>query len=109
MIARESSSPRIQVSVTTRSFAPSLFPTILYSLRAGIASLLRSTHMESSSQSDIPPKSAASWPAQVIGTLIALLTLAVPILAIAHFSSSDIDVWQPATYPAFRVKLQLDD
>lgn len=35
--------------------------------------------------------------ANLIGTVIALLTLTVPLLAIAHFSASTQSTWQPAT------------
>ncbi|HEY9696597.1 MAG TPA: hypothetical protein V6D10_05005 [Trichocoleus sp.] len=47
--------------------------------------------MESGSQTGDPPERTTQRVADVIGTLIALLTLFVPIFAIAHFSSvSDI-------------------
>jgi hypothetical protein len=58
--------------------------------------------MESSSQSDLPPKSAATWPGQVMGTIIALLTLVIPLLAIAYFSSQPLEPWPPAPYPVLQ-------
>jgi hypothetical protein len=37
--------------------------------------------------------------ANLIGTIIALLTLTVPLFAIAHFSSTNPANWQPALTP----------
>ncbi|WP_143467601.1 hypothetical protein [Leptolyngbya ohadii] len=43
--------------------------------------------MESGSRASEPPERATLRVADVVGTLIALLTLLVPIVTIAHFSS----------------------
>jgi hypothetical protein len=51
--------------------------------------------MESGSQPDLPPNPSSQRLASLVGTFIALLTLAVPLLAIAYFSSSSLDLWQP--------------
>ena len=51
--------------------------------------------MESGSQSGDPPERVSHRLADVVGTIIALLTLTVPIVAIAHFSSVSYDNWQP--------------
>ncbi|MFM7424373.1 MAG: hypothetical protein ACKO7W_05165 [Elainella sp.] len=40
--------------------------------------------------------------ANLIGTIIALLTLTVPLFAIAHFSSADSANWQPGLTPDTR-------
>jgi hypothetical protein len=50
--------------------------------------------MESGSRADNPPEQSSHTLANLIGTLIAFLTLAVPVFAIAHFSSAS-DGWQP--------------
>lgn len=50
--------------------------------------------MESSSQASEPPERTSHKLANFIGTLIALLTLAVPLVAIAHFSSIDTQPWR---------------
>ncbi|NJR65054.1 MAG: hypothetical protein HC772_06600 [Leptolyngbyaceae cyanobacterium CRU_2_3] len=50
--------------------------------------------MEPGSQASDPPERAFQSLANVMGTLIALLTLTVPIAAIAHFSSIDRPTWQ---------------
>ncbi|MDX2215074.1 MAG: hypothetical protein SFY66_17435 [Oculatellaceae cyanobacterium bins.114] len=48
--------------------------------------------MESGSRTENPPGRTYSRFADVIGTLIALLTLIMPIMAIAHFSSVESSV-----------------
>jgi hypothetical protein len=56
--------------------------------------------MESGSQASEPPERASVRIADVVGTLIALLTLSVPIATIAHFSSVNAQSLQsppPAT------------
>jgi hypothetical protein len=58
--------------------------------------------MESSSQSEPPPKSTLPWPGQVVGTIIALLTLAIPLFAIAYFASQTLEPWQTPAYPVLR-------
>ncbi|MBF2079118.1 MAG: hypothetical protein IGR76_11520 [Synechococcales cyanobacterium T60_A2020_003] len=54
--------------------------------------------MESGSQPDIPHKQSSQRFAHIIGTLIALLTLAVPLLTIAYFSSTPTESWQSPVY-----------
>jgi hypothetical protein len=47
--------------------------------------------------------------ANLLGTVVALLTLTVPLLAIAHFSASTQSVWQPATLiPGIQPGIQPD-
>jgi hypothetical protein len=47
-----------------------------------------------STSADIAAKQNSQKLANVIGTLIALLTLAVPLLAIVHYSSGSSGNWQ---------------
>lgn len=47
--------------------------------------------MESGSQASEPGERTSQKLANVVGTLIALLTLTVPIFAIAHFSSASYE------------------
>ncbi|MBD2310919.1 hypothetical protein H6G20_04375 [Desertifilum sp. FACHB-1129] len=42
--------------------------------------------------------------ADIIGTAIALLTLTLPLFAIAYYSSSSVEVFPPATYPLPRAR-----
>lgn len=51
----------------------------------------------SSSQSANPGEKYAHRLADIVGTAIAVFTLALPMWAIAHYSSSDMIV-QPITY-----------
>ncbi|NJR58427.1 MAG: hypothetical protein HC769_05925 [Cyanobacteria bacterium CRU_2_1] len=53
--------------------------------------------MESGSQADEPAERTPQRLASFIGVLIALLTLTVPIFAIALFSSTDNSPWPPST------------
>ncbi|HEY9642588.1 MAG TPA: hypothetical protein V6C57_19030 [Coleofasciculaceae cyanobacterium] len=55
--------------------------------------------MEPGSQASNPTERTSQSLANVIGTLIALLTLTVPIVAIAHFSSADGPGWQSSVQP----------
>jgi hypothetical protein len=48
----------------------------------------------SANASDQPPHGLAD----IVGTLIALLTLTAPLFVIAHYSSSNIEVFPPRTY-----------
>jgi hypothetical protein len=47
--------------------------------------------MESGSQVNEPPGRTSQRLASLVGTLIALITLIVPIFAIAHFSSASYE------------------
>lgn len=47
--------------------------------------------MESGSQSTDPAERTPQRLANIVGTLIAFLTLAVPLFSIAHFSSASYD------------------
>ncbi|NJO73884.1 MAG: hypothetical protein HC833_09125 [Leptolyngbyaceae cyanobacterium RM1_406_9] len=58
--------------------------------------------MESGSRTDNPPGRTSHRLANIIGTLIALMTLTIPVFAIAHFSSDSVEIWQPSTYPLLR-------
>ncbi|MBD3883448.1 hypothetical protein IFO70_16900 [Phormidium tenue FACHB-886] len=53
--------------------------------------------MESGSRVSEPGERTPQPLANFIGAFVALLTLAVPIMSIAHFSSVDSAVWQPST------------
>lgn len=53
----------------------------------------------SSSQSANPGGESPHRLADIIGTAIALLTLTVPLLTIAHYSSSNAKLVQPMSYP----------
>jgi hypothetical protein len=57
--------------------------------------------MDSSSQADNPLKRTSLRLANIAGTLIALLTLILPLVAIAYFSSTNVKSWQPSVYPVF--------
>jgi hypothetical protein len=57
--------------------------------------------MDSGSQADQPPERTSSRLANVFGTLIALLTLTLPIIAIAYFSSANADPTPPPSYPGY--------
>jgi hypothetical protein len=50
--------------------------------------------MEPGSRTDNPPAQELHTLANLIGTLIAILTLTAPVLTIAHFSSASAG-WQP--------------
>jgi hypothetical protein len=50
--------------------------------------------MEPGSQAETSPEPSPNRLADVLGTLIALLTLIVPSVAIAYFSSEAPEVWQ---------------
>ncbi|MGJ3247210.1 MAG: hypothetical protein ACFE0I_14200 [Elainellaceae cyanobacterium] len=51
----------------------------------------------SSSQTDKPHERSHTTLSNIIGTVVALVTLVIPILSIAYFSSS-AEIWQPPTY-----------
>ncbi|MBW4651991.1 MAG: hypothetical protein KME20_02875 [Kaiparowitsia implicata GSE-PSE-MK54-09C] len=54
----------------------------------------------SSSQLDNPPERVSNRLAELIGALIALMTLTIPVVAIAYFSSSSLQVLPPPGYSA---------
>ncbi|MEM6714125.1 MAG: hypothetical protein AAF827_18025 [Cyanobacteria bacterium P01_D01_bin.6] len=56
--------------------------------------------MESASPSENPPEPPSSRFSHFVGTVIAFLTLMLPLLAIAHFSMADPP---PATLPSYPV------
>lgn len=58
--------------------------------------------MESGSRTDNPPGRTPHRLANIIGTFIALMTLTIPVFAIAYFSSDSVEIWQPSTYPLVR-------
>jgi hypothetical protein len=55
--------------------------------------------MESVSPTEKPSEPPSSPFAPIVGTVIALLTLTVPIVAIAHYSASDPLLVPLQTYP----------
>ncbi|MGG6294612.1 hypothetical protein ACQ4M4_09320 [Leptolyngbya sp. AN02str] len=54
----------------------------------------------SSSQLDNPPERTANRFAEFVGTLIALITLTIPVIALAYFSSSNAQLLPPPGYTA---------
>ncbi|HEY9763799.1 MAG TPA: hypothetical protein V6D07_14805 [Trichocoleus sp.] len=52
--------------------------------------------MESASQSDIPPQESSSRLSSLLGIVVAILTLTLPVFAIAHFSSARMDAIEAA-------------
>lgn len=62
-----------------------------------------SYHLKQFMESSEPPANSSDanphrW-ADILGTVIALLTLTLPLLVIAYYSSSSsVDVWQQTTY-----------
>jgi hypothetical protein len=42
--------------------------------------------------------------AQLVGTLIALLTLTMPLFVIARYSASNTSLFPPTTYPAAPIR-----
>lgn len=53
----------------------------------------------SSSQSANPPgEKSVHRLADIVGTAIAVVTLTVPLFAIGHYSSSNVQLVQPITY-----------
>ena len=54
--------------------------------------------MESASTSENPPEPPSSRFSHVVGTFVAVLTLMLPLLAIAHYSSADVP---PAPLPGY--------
>ena len=58
--------------------------------------------MESASQSDNPPEQPSGSLANLIGFVVAFLTLFLPVFAIAHFSSSRTDLIENSPYPLLR-------
>lgn len=54
--------------------------------------------MESVSNSENPPEPPSSRFSHIVGTVVAVLTLMLPLLAIAHYSSADI---QPPPLPGY--------
>ncbi|MEM9003240.1 MAG: hypothetical protein AAGE59_06900 [Cyanobacteria bacterium P01_F01_bin.86] len=46
--------------------------------------------MESASSSENPPEPHSSRFAPLIGTIVALLTLTLPLITIAHYSSANL-------------------
>ncbi|NER78500.1 MAG: hypothetical protein F6K42_02780 [Leptolyngbya sp. SIO1D8] len=55
--------------------------------------------MESASSSENPPEPPSSRFAPVIGTVVGLLTLTLPLLAIAYYSSTNTQTPTLPTYP----------
>ena len=55
--------------------------------------------MDSASQSEIPPEEPPSRLSNFIGVLVAILTLTLPMVVIAHFSSGAIVPADSAPYP----------
>lgn len=55
--------------------------------------------MESDSESGSPSQSRKPRVADVIGTAIALLTLALPLWAIAYYSSGNVRIVPGVSYP----------
>lgn len=55
--------------------------------------------MESASQSDNPPQEPPTRLSSLLGVVVAVLTLTLPIVAIAHYSSARMDALEapPAT------------
>ncbi|MGF1498728.1 MAG: hypothetical protein ACFB8W_18160 [Elainellaceae cyanobacterium] len=62
--------------------------------------------MDSGSQTDKPPQERSHTLANIIGTLIALLTLIAPVLAIASFSNTSNDLLRSPTYQLLLPKRQ---
>jgi hypothetical protein len=60
--------------------------------------------MESASQSDNPPQRKSGKVADILGTLVALLTLTLPFVMIAYFSSSNIDTLPQSNYPLLKLR-----
>jgi hypothetical protein len=54
--------------------------------------------MDSASQSDIPPGASPSPFSHLLGIVIAILTLTLPVFAIAHFSSAKVVTDTPSPY-----------
>jgi hypothetical protein len=50
---------------------------------------LPNNNMEPGSRADNPPEQASSKLADIVGTLIAILTLIMPMVAIAYYSTPD--------------------
>ena len=55
--------------------------------------------MESDSQPPSADRPSGDWFANLVGTLIALITLTLPLLAIAHYSPSQGTTGQSSPYP----------
>ena len=55
--------------------------------------------MESDSQPPSTPGHSTDWFANFVGTVIALMTLTLPLLAIAHYSPSQGTTWPTPPYP----------
>ena len=69
---------------------------LLSPFRLGKHLLFGMESTESSAQSsDNPPQGLAD----LLGTAIALLTLTIPLYAIARYSSNSVEVMQQITYP----------
>lgn len=54
--------------------------------------------MNSDSQSAKPPDTYSHRLADIVGTLIAVVTLTLPVFVIAHYSSNPPTSQQPMTY-----------
>lgn len=63
--------------------------------------------MESGSPSGSPSEGNPHTIAQLVGTLIALLTLTMPLLVIARYSASNTSLFPPAAYPAAPIRSDL--
>ncbi|ERT05898.1 hypothetical protein M595_4147 [Lyngbya aestuarii BL J] len=55
--------------------------------------------MESDSHPPSASSHASDWFANFVGTVIALMTLTLPLLTIAHYSPSQGATWQSPPYP----------
>jgi len=55
-------------------------------------------HMEIESSSDNPPEPPGGKLSEIVGTLIALITLLMPFFIIAHFSSAEINLLKPSPF-----------
>ncbi|MGB3239990.1 MAG: hypothetical protein WBB29_16960 [Geitlerinemataceae cyanobacterium] len=60
--------------------------------------------MESGSPSGSSPEGNPHTIAQLVGTLIALLTLTMPLFVIARYSASNTSPFSPAAYPASPIR-----
>ncbi|RMG09720.1 MAG: hypothetical protein D6728_12290 [Cyanobacteria bacterium J055] len=60
--------------------------------------------MESGSPSGSPSAGNPHTIAQLVGTLIALLTLTMPLFVIARYSASNTNLFPPSGYPATPIR-----
>lgn len=55
--------------------------------------------MDSASQSDIPPGEPHSPVSNLLGIVVAILTLTLPVFVVAHFSSARVVPAEAGAYP----------